>query len=193
MPRTARYSNVAILLHWLIAALILGLFVSGLWMTQAINDPAQRLAAFQTYQTHKAIGLSVLVLSLLRLAWRLLHPAPPLPEGTGRLTRIAAGAVHWAMYGVMIGAPVAGFVMVSASPLGIPTLWFDLFSVPHLPVGPDAGLEAQAKDVHRALALGGIALVGLHILAAVKHELMDDDRLMLRMIPGGRDRDVTRS
>ena len=57
MPRTARYSNVAIALHWLIAALILGLFVSGLWMTQAILDPAQRLAAFQTYQTHKAIGV----------------------------------------------------------------------------------------------------------------------------------------
>jgi cytochrome b561 len=188
MPRAARYSNVAIALHWLVAALILGLFVSGLWMTQAILDPAQRLAAFQTYQTHKAIGLTVLALSLARLGWRLLHPPPPLPDSTGRLTRIAAGAVHWGLYAVMIGAPVAGFVMVSASPLGIPTLWFDLFAVPHLPVGADAALEARAKAAHRALAWGGMALAALHILAAVKHELMDDDRLMLRMIPHWRDR-----
>jgi cytochrome b561 len=88
----------------------------------------------------------------------------------------------------MVGAPVAGFVMVSASPLGIPTLYFDLFAVPHLPLGPDAALEAQAKAVHRALAWGGMALVALHILAAVKHELLDDDRLLLRMLPGGRER-----
>jgi cytochrome b561 len=187
MPRTARYTTVAILLHWLIAALILALFVSGLWMTRAIEDPAQRIAAFQTYQTHKAIGLSVLALSLFRLAWRLLHPPPPLPEGTSAVTRIATATVHGALYAVMIGAPVAGLVMVSASPLGIPTMWFDLFAVPHLPIAPDPALEAQAKAVHRALAWGGIALVALHILAAVKHELVDDDRLLLRMIPGGRD------
>jgi cytochrome b561 len=92
----------------------------------------------------------------------------------------------------MIGAPVAGFVMVSASPLGIPTLWFDLFAVPHLPVGADAALEARAKAAHRALAWGGMALAALHILAAVKHELMDDDRLMLRMMPGWRDRGPAR-
>lgn len=187
MTPIARYSAVAIALHWIIAALILGLFVSGLWMTAAILDPAQRLAAFQTYQTHKAIGLTVLALSVLRLLWRFLRPPPPLPPATGRLTRIAAGTVHWTLYGVMIGAPVAGFVMVSASPLGIPTQMFGLFDVPHLPITPDAATEAAAKAAHRALAWGGMALAGLHILAAVKHELMDDDRLLLRMIPRGRD------
>lgn len=189
MPRPPRYTTVAILLHWLIAVLILALFASGLWMTRAIADPAQRLAAFQTYQIHKAIGLAVLVLSLVRLGWRLAHPPPPLPAGISPFSRIAAAAVHGALYGVMIGAPIAGFVMVSASPLGIPTMWFDLFAVPHLPIGPDAALEARAKAVHRALAWGGIALVALHVLAALKHELIDGDRLLRRMLPGGRGQD----
>jgi cytochrome b561 len=184
MSAPRRYGLVAMLLHWASALLILGLFASGLWMVEAIRDPARQMAAFETYQLHKSVGVTVFALSVLRLAWRLANPPPPLPEGMGTAARLAARGVHAGFYLVLLGAPLAGWVMVSASPLGLPTLWFGVAEVPHLPLAPDAPLEAAAKRAHQWLVWGGMALLALHVLAALKHQFLDGDRLMLRMIPG---------
>lgn len=183
-----RYSIVAIVLHWTIAVMVLGMIASGLWMADAIRDPARQNLAYETYQLHKAFGLSVLLLSLARLAWRLGHPAPPLPADTGRWQRLAAHAVHVALYGLTIGVPFLGWLMVSASPLGLPTVPFGLFEWPHLPVlGPQtdaAALEGWFKLGHRSLAYATAGLLVVHIGAALKHQFLDRDDLIARMMPG---------
>jgi len=180
-----RFTLVAILLHWAVAASVLGLLASGLWMARAIRDPAQQAQAFEVYQLHKAFGLLVLVLTLLRLVWRLTHPPPPLPAGTPHWQRAASHAVHLALYGLTIVVPLLGWLTVSASPLGFPTVPFGLFEWPHLPVAwlgtdPEA-LEDWSKLGHRTLAYVAAGAIALHIGAALKHQFVDRDGLVGRM------------
>jgi cytochrome b561 len=183
----ARYTAVAIAFHWTIAALVLGMIASGWWMTGAIRDPARQALAYDVYQLHKALGLTVLLLTLGRLAWRLLHPAPPLPAHMRPVERFAAHAVHVALYGLTLAVPLLGWAMVSASPLGIPTVPFGLFEWPHLPVLPagadPAAVEGSFKLGHKTLAYLAASLVALHVAAALKHQLVDRDGLLGRMIP----------
>ena len=184
------YTGGAILLHWLIAVMILGLFASGLWMSDAIKDDSQRQLAFTIYQVHKSFGLTVLALTVLRIVWRLLHPAPPLPEGMSGLERFAAHASHLAFYALMLAMPLSGWAMVSVSPSSVATFYFELFQVPHLPVLAELateakeGLEPLVKDTHALLAYGAMALVILHVAAALKHHFFERDAVMARMVPG---------
>lgn len=182
-----RYTRVAIGLHWLIAVAIIAQLASGLWMVDALKQPASQLTAFRVYQWHKALGLIVLVLSIARLAWRLLHRPPPLPDGMSRATQFAATAAHAAFYVLMIGMPLIGWAMVSASPLGLPTLIFGLFEWPHLPYLPHladrATVEGVLKVMHRSLGYAFAGLLLLHVAAALKHQLIDRDGLLLRMRP----------
>lgn len=184
---TRRYTTVAIALHWLIAVAILALIASGEWMSDAIRDPASKAFAFRVFQWHKSLGLIVLVLSFARLAWRLSHAPPALPASMGQFPRLAAGATHWLFYGLMIAMPLVGWAMVSASPLGLKTMIFGLFEWPHLPILPTladkAAAESTLKSVH---AIGGkifLALIALHVAAALKHQFVDRDDVLSRMWP----------
>lgn len=186
-PGQRRYSAVAIALHWTIAASILLLLISGLWMTDAINVPDTRANAFAVYQWHKSLGLSVLVLSFARLAWRLVNPPPPLPADMGRLERLAAHTTHVAFYVLMIGMPLLGWAMVSASVFGLPTIVFGLFEWPHIPMlsglEDKAPVEAALKAAHSTGGYLMIALLALHVLAALKHHFVDRDHVLTRMLP----------
>src|SRR6476646_7461764 len=104
-----RYTTVAIVLHWAIAAAILANFFVGWWMAKAIDDPATRLQAVAAFQLHKSLGLTVLALSVLRLLWRLTHRPPPLPEAMAGWEKFAAKATHWAFYALMIVVPLSGW------------------------------------------------------------------------------------
>lgn len=187
-PARHRYSTVAMLLHWLMAAAILTLLISGLWMTDAIKEPATQATAFSVYQWHKSLGLTVLVLSFVRLLWRLVNPPPALPQDMGRLTRFAAHGTHAAFYILMIGMPLLGWAMVSASIFGLPTIVFGLFEWPHIPML--AGLEDKApvegvlKAAHRTGGYLMIALLILHVAAALKHHFFDRDHVLAGMLPG---------
>jgi len=189
---TKRYTAVAIILHWLIAAAILTLIVSGLWMTDAIKAPATQASAFAVYQWHKSLGLTVLALSLLRLMWRFANPPPPLPDGMGWLSRLAAHGTHWAFYILMIGMPLLGWAMVSSSVFGLPTIVFGLFEWPHIPMlaalEDKAPVEAAFKSAHRAGGYVMIALLILHVAAALKHHFFDRDHVLAAMLPGVRAR-----
>ena len=194
MQPAERYTAVAIVLHWLIAAAILGNIALGWWMRRAVEASATRALAVEAFQLHKSIGLTVLILSLLRLAWRLGHPPPALPAAMPLWERAAARATHALFYVLMIALPLTGWLYVSAqwrgdTPLQVPTLWFGLFEVPHL-----FGLNEQTRafretwaattvDLHTWLAWSTAALAALHVGAALKHQWIDRDAVLTHMLP----------
>jgi cytochrome b561 len=180
-----RYSAVAILLHWGIAALILlNLFLG--WRMGFLKG----LSQFDMFQLHKSVGITVLVLSVARLLWRLTHPAPPLPAGMRPWEKAAAHGTHWLFYGMMIGMPLTGWAMVSVSPWNIPTLLWHHIPWPHigflhsLPADSKKTVEAVSGDIHEYIAFGGAALIVLHVAAALKHQFLTRDGVLGRMVPG---------
>ncbi|WP_334163657.1 cytochrome b/b6 domain-containing protein [Phenylobacterium sp.] len=185
---SARYATVAIVLHWTIAALIvLQVVLAG--RMDAPPSPER----FEVTQLHKSVGITVLLLSLFRLAWRLMHPPAPLPDTLGRPEKALAGVTHVLLYAVMIGLPLTGWVMVSASRFGLPTILYGLVPWPNV-LGL-AGLEPAAKEAwhgtaefaHKALAKATYVLVGLHVAGALKHQLFSrDEPVLARMAPGAR-------
>jgi cytochrome b561 len=184
-----RYSTVAVVLHWLIAALILGNIWIGLRM-----GGQHGLAKFNNFQLHKSLGLTVLTLSVLRLGWRLANPPPHGAADMAAWEKAASAIVHWAFYIIMIGMPLVGWLSVSASPLGLPTLLYRIGGFPgipwpHLPLVPDLpldqrkALEAGANGVHDILAWTAIGLIVLHVAGALKHQFFDRHPVLPRMMP----------
>jgi cytochrome b561 len=179
-----RYSTVAILLHWLIAILILANIVLA-WTFQ--NIP-RGLLEFNLIQLHKSFGITVLVLSVLRLGWRLINPPPPQPP-MPTWQRWAAAAVHWGFYVFMIGMPLSGWAMVSTSSLNLPTLlygvipWPHIAALHHLPLASRKLWGAWMGDTHATLAWLAYGLIALHVAAALKHQFFDRDNLIYRMAP----------
>jgi cytochrome b561 len=183
--RVFRYPAVAIALHWLIAFGIIGMIALG-WTMGEIKDRAQ---AYALIQIHKSIGLTILFLTLARIVWRLMNPPPPEPV-MPPLQSFAARAVHIGFYALMILMPLSGWIMVSASPTGITTRYFDLAIFAHLPGLPDLSdatkksLHEPIEFVHSKLAWVAIGLLVLHVVGALKHQFADKDHLLARMAPG---------
>lgn len=178
------YSRTAMLLHWLAAIIILALLGLGFIMTGMPDGNIE--LKFTLYQLHKSFGILLLLVALIRLVWRLkTPPPPPLVEP---LLHRAASAVHWALYAIMIVMPLVGWMMVSASPLRIPTEIFGLFELPHLPLfdgGADRKeLEHLFKEIHESMAFVLIGLIVLHVGAALYHHFIRRDATLLRMSPG---------
>ncbi len=180
----SRYSAVAITLHWIIALLILDNIVIGLRM-----ESLKGLDKFVVFQWHKSIGLTVLLFSLARLAWRLTHRPPPYPADLKRWERVSAHAVHWLFYVLMIGLPLTGWIIVSASPLNLPTRLYNVVPWPHigfvhhLPMAQRKAVGEAFESTHVVLAFTAIALIVLHVGAALKHQFWDKDGDLWRMAP----------
>lgn len=180
----SRYTNVAIILHWLIALSIIGLLAVGLLMTR--DGLLPQAVQFQAYQLHKSFGLSVLVLSVLRLGWRLGHKPPALPPEMPRWEVLAAKGTHWVFYFLMFALPLSGWAVVSTSSFAFPTMWFGLFEWPHLPLGTPENKEQINSIVsgsHEIMAYVMIVLLGGHIGAALKHHLWNRDDVLTHMVP----------
>ncbi|MDZ5697358.1 cytochrome b [Chelativorans sp. M5D2P16] len=172
------YGLVAIVFHWALAVLILGQIGLGLVMMRIAD---QRLA-FDLIQWHKSLGLLLLLLIALRLTWRLLNPQPRPPASLRRWERCASASVHLLLYAVFLALPFTGWALVSASVLGIPTLVFGLFLLPHLPVGVSEAGESFWRILHHLLAYTAIVLVAGHALAALRHHLILKDGVLKRML-----------
>jgi len=180
-----RYSTVAIILHWTIAAAI-GFQILVAWRFHDLHTPQ----AFALTQLHKSIGITVLLLSVVRLGWRVAYN-PPEPEGLGRWEHVLSKAVHFGFYGIMIGMPLTGWIMVSTSKTAIPTLLYGAIPWPHVPglaTAPAAAKHAWhafGTTGHEVLAWGAYGLILLHVAGALKHQLFDRETPVLaRMAPG---------
>jgi cytochrome b561 len=174
---TARYTTPAMALHWLLALLILGSLAMGVYMT-GLPFSMQRL---KLYNWHKWAGIVILVLSAARLLWRLTHRPPADLAGTPAWQRKAAHEAHIAMYVLFFALPLSGWAYSSAS--GFPIVLFAVLPLPDfVPVNRE--LAEVLKQVHHWLGWALSGLVVLHVAAALKHQFVDRDSLLLRMWPG---------
>ncbi len=172
------YGLVAIVFHWMIAALFAGQVTLGIFMTGLADE---ELSKFGLYQWHKSFGLLILLLALMRLGWRLANRAPDAPAGLGAFERRAARLAHVFLYAAIVLVPVTGWAFVSSSPLAIPTFAFYLVVVPHLPVPVSEAAEAVLQRVHTSLALVSASVAIVHIGAALRHHFVLRDAVLRRM------------
>ena len=178
---SSRYTTTAIVLHWVLALALLGMLGVGVYMADLPFSP-QRL---KLYNWHKWAGMTVLFLSVLRLLWRLTHPAPGLPAAMAAAMppwqHRAYHANHVALYALFFIVPLVGWAYSSAA--GFPIVLFGVLPLPDL-VAADKALAEMIKPWHALSAFALAGLVGLHVAAALKHQFIDKDGLMDRMRPG---------
>jgi cytochrome b561 len=181
----ARYTAPAIVLHWLLALAIVGTLGVG-WYLSGLPFSPQKI---KLINWHKWAGITILVLSLLRLGWRLGHPAPPLGA------RVLAGmptwqqsvhhSVQWSLYALFFVVPLLGWAYSSAA--GVPVVWFGVLPLPDLLARDKELADLLLKPLHKTAAytLGGLVL--LHTGAALKHHFGNRDGLISRMWLGKSD------
>ncbi len=180
-----RFTGTAVGLHWLAALLIFVNFPLGLYMADLHLSPLK----LRLFSYHKSIGVTVFLLTLARLLWRLGHPAPPLPATIPAWQRRAALGVEHTLYLLVFVIPLSGWLMSSA--LGMPTVYLAIpaLQLPDL-LPKDKALGELLEDVHSALNWTMAALLVLHVGAALKHHFVERSDLLIRMAPwldrGGR-------
>ena len=173
----ARYNGVAQLLHWLIGLAVLGQIALGWWMIGLPNTPPGYQAGW--YNIHKSIGLSIGLLVLLRIVWRLRHPAPVLPATLAAWQRLAARCSHALLYLCLVLMPLSGFLGSSFTKYPI-KFWGMV-----LPrwIDPSPAAKELCSQIHYATVCLFMLLIALHIAAAIKHALAGDG-VFRRMWPG---------
>ena len=174
----SRYGGIAQLFHWLTAVLIIVLYALGWYMADLeLADPSK----FALYQIHKSIGITVFVLAVFRLLWRITHPAPALPETMKGWERFAAEAAHWALYGLILAQPLIGVLQSNAA--NFPIVFWGGHELPPL-LAPNEALDKLLVDAHHLVANVLAGLVLLHVGAALRHHVMLKDDVLRRMLPG---------
>ena len=167
------FGLVAILLHWLMALLIIGMLAVGLYMVE-LPIGIQKL---KIYGWHKEFGILVLMLVIFRILWRLTNPTPVL--NLPWYERMGARLAHLALYVLMLAMPLSGWLMTSAA--GLPPSFFGLFTLPSL-VAPNDALRELFAWIHEWLAYGLITVIVIHTLGALKHHFIDKNDILRRMI-----------
>lgn len=174
MSTRMHYSAAAIVLHWLVALLLLVAFPLGVYMHELPLSPDK----LKLYSYHKWLGITVLMLVAIRLSWRLTHTPPPLQADIASWQRRASAIVHGLMYLLMLAIPLSGWLMSSAK--GFQTVWFGVLPLPDL-VGKNRELGDLLAEVHEALNFTLLALVVLHVGAALQHHFIERRPFLQRM------------
>ena len=172
--RDERYSTVAITLHWLIAFFIIVNLIVGIGHE---SIPAMRA----WMPGHKAIGVTVLFLTLVRITWRLVYRPPALPAAMPAWEKGTAHATHWALYALLLLLPLTGWMMVSGPDHRRPLTWFGAFDIPYLP-GGTSGADLGGSW-HGALGWSMVVLIVIHAGAALRHHVLLRDGVLARMLP----------
>jgi cytochrome b561 len=170
-----RYGFVAQGLHWIIASLLIVQVTLG----KIADQLPLGLDKLALMARHKSVGITILALAVVRLTWRLIDRPPP-PPPMPRWQFLASRLNHAAFYVLLFAMPLSGWLMSSAS--NYPVSWFGLIQLPDF-VRPDETLEHRLEDVHETLAKVLITLAILHVAAALKHQFIDRDGLLIRMLP----------
>ncbi|MGE5320152.1 MAG: cytochrome b [Hyphomicrobiaceae bacterium] len=174
MTSVMRYSTPAIVLHWLVALLIFAAFPLGLYMADLPFSPEK----LKLFSYHKWIGVSVFMLAVFRVTWRLTHMPPPLPASVAAWQRRASVIVHGLLYLLILVVPISGWLMSSAK--GVQTVWFGVLPLPDL-IGKDKALGRQLAEVHETLNYTMLALVVVHVSAALQHHFIERQPFLQRM------------
>ena len=170
------YGLLAIVLHWTMALVVIGLFVLGLWMVDlSYYDPWYRRGP----EIHKGIGILLFAALLARLLWRQANPVPRPEPGVTELERKLSRIVHALLYVLLFAIMISGYLISTADGRGIDV--FGLFQVPATLKGIP-GQADIAGEVHFILAVSTITLAVIHALAAFKHHFVNRDRTLVRML-----------
>ncbi|SDC15547.1 cytochrome b561 [Variovorax sp. CF079] len=174
-----RYGAVAILLHWLMAFLVIGLLALGIYMV-TLPDVGFNTKKITLILYHKELGLLVLVLLAVRLGWRLTNVLPQLVAHLPDWQKIAARFVHLSFYALMFVLPMTGWLMSSAA--GIPVSFFGFFTLPDF-LPRDDHLFQRLIDVHKWLAYVLVLVIFVHVGAALRHHFVFKDDTLRKMLP----------
>lgn len=170
------YTRTAVALHWLMALGLAGAFIVGHYMHDLPLSPMK----LKIYSWHKWAGVTLFLLVLVRFAWRLGHRPPELPDSVPAIQQMLASGLHYVLYLLMFAIPLTGWLMSSAK--GFQTVYFGVLPLPDLmPKNKELG-EVMA-EIHETLNLGMALLVLAHVGAAIKHQVIDKDGVLLRMMP----------
>jgi cytochrome b561 len=175
---TRTWGSLSSALHWIIVLLIINQWVIGM---RADSLPVG-LAKLQALAWHKSFGITILMLAVVRLAWRWMNPVPDLSAETRPWERVLARISHVLLYGLIFALPLSGWLMSSAK--NFPVSWFSLFQLPDL-VAPSEQLFRQMRSLHHILFAVLVVVAALHIAGALKHHFIDRNDVLKRMLPFG--------
>jgi cytochrome b561 len=171
-----RYGAVAQLFHWSVVVLI----ITQVILAEKADDLPLGPAKIAVLAQHKSVGMTIFMLAVARLLWRFVDPVPPLPAGMPAWQRVAAHISHGALYTLILITPLFGWLMSSAR--NFPVSWFGVFTFPDL-VQPDKARYEFFHGAHEFVAKTLVVIAIVHALAALKHQFLDRDGLLRRMLP----------
>ncbi len=181
---TPRYAGGAIVLHWLTAAAFA--FQVGLGWRMGVSHSPDTFSAFQL---HKSIGITILLLTIARIGWRLAFAPPPPSAALRPIERQLANAVHMGFYGLLLVLPLSGWLIVSSGKVAVPTLLYTIIPWPHVPglsglssAGRDA-INAAASAAHVVMVWIALLAIALHVAGVLKHQFADRTTDLARMVP----------
>lgn len=171
-----QYGLIAIIFHWIMAVLIIGMLALGLYMA----DLPISLQKLKLYGIHKEFGILILMLVCLRIIWRTYNISPRLPTYMIKWQTMLARLVHYAFYFFMIAMPITGWIISSSADVSVS--FFGLFLLPNL-VSPDKNMQSLFSEIHSWLAYGLITIIILHVAAVIEHIAIHKNNLLKKMWP----------
>ena len=175
---TRSWGSVSKALHWIIVLLIINQWL----IAERADSLPNGLAKLQALAWHKSFGITILMLAVVRLVWRLLNPTPELASETKPWERSLARLSHVLLYALIFAMPLTGWMMSSAR--NFPVSWFHLFQLPDL-VAPDKHIFEMMRNLHGLLFLALVGVALLHVAGALKHHFVDKNDVLKRMLPFG--------